>query len=211
MKFKSALGVALFAFLGLVSTVQAAENTLSLATSQLGPAEYGRALPPVGFVNFCARNPLDCQPVGVSSARPSLSAERWKLVSMVNSTVNRMIAPVSDQELYGQAEFWAYPKDAGDCEDYVLQKKRDLESLGIPAAALLITVVRDENNEGHAVLTLTTAQGDFILDNRRDDLLAWKDVEYKFLKRQSPEDPRQWVSLQKDKTPSTSVAVSTQQ
>lgn len=211
MKFKSALGVALFAFLGLISTVQAAENTLALASSQLGPAEYGRALPPVGFVNFCARNPVDCQQVGVSSARPSLSSERWKLVSMVNSTVNRMIAPVSDQELYGQAEFWAYPKDAGDCEDYVLQKKRDLESLGIPAAALLITVVRDENNEGHAVLTLTTAQGDFILDNRRDDLLTWKDVEYKFLKRQSPEDPRQWVSLQKDKTPSTSVAVSTQQ
>ena len=37
---------------------------------------------------------------------------------------------------------------------------------GWPESKLLITVVRDENNEGHAVLTVRTDEGDFILDNR---------------------------------------------
>ena len=78
------------------------------------------------------------------------------------------------------------PTDAGDCEDYLLLKKRYLEGLDFPAAALLITVVLDEKNEGHAVLTVTTDEGDFILDNRRNEIRRWADVDYTYLKRQSP-------------------------
>jgi predicted transglutaminase-like cysteine proteinase len=61
----------------------------------------------------------------------------------------------------------------------------------------LITVVLDEKMQGHAVLTITTDKGDFVLDNRRNDVLRWSDTGYTFLKRQSAEDPRQWVSLSK--------------
>jgi predicted transglutaminase-like cysteine proteinase len=102
---------------------------------------------------------------------------------------------VSDTELYGEEEFWAYPADAGDCEDYVLMKKRYLEKLGFARSALLITVVLDERNEGHAVLTLRTDEGDFVLDNRRNEIRRWSDLDYVFLERQSERDPRQWVSL----------------
>ena len=112
------------------------------------------------------------------------------------------------QTLYGQPEYWAYPKDAGDCEDYVLLKKRYLENLGFPADALLITVVRDEKNEGHAVLTVTAETGDIVLDNRRNEVVDWKDSDYSFLKRQSARDPRVWISLVKDNTPASAFVAS---
>ena len=137
--------------------------------------------------------------MGGKPNRLAMPPERWNLLYQVNNFVNGTIIPVSDQDLYGEPEHWAYPTDAGDCEDYLLLKKRYLEGLGFPPESLLITVVLDEKKEGHAVLTVTTANGDFILDNRRNDILRWSDAEYVFLKRQSPRDPRQWVALVKDK------------
>ena len=54
----------------------------------------------------------------------------------------------------------------GDCEDYVLLKRRMLIQSGWPREALLVTVVRNERDEGHAVLTVTSDKGDYILDMR---------------------------------------------
>jgi predicted transglutaminase-like cysteine proteinase len=162
--------------------------------------EYGKALPPIGFVQFCARQPDECKPSGGRGEKFAMTAARWDLLHRVNTYVNDRIAPVSDQDLYGQPEYWAYPIDAGDCEDYLLLKRRYLMGLGFPGEALLITVVLDEKKEGHAVLTLAAADGDFILDNRRNDIRRWSDVEYSFLKRQSPRDPRVWVALEKTRT-----------
>jgi predicted transglutaminase-like cysteine proteinase len=124
-----------------------------------------------------------------------MSEDRWRMVFRLNSLVNGQIAPESDQILYGEAEYWAYPTVAGDCEDYVLLKQHYLERLGFPRSGLLITVVLDEANEGHAVLTLRTAEGDFVLDNRHNAIRRMSDADYTFLKRQSERDPRQWVSL----------------
>src|SRR4051794_7667118 len=113
--------------------------------------EYDTTLAPIGFVDFCRRYPADCAPLNERAQRIDLTPERWNLLYQVNSLVNRKIAPVSDQELYGQPEYWTYPTDAGDCEDYLLLKKRYLEALGFPAEALRITVVFDESHQGHAV------------------------------------------------------------
>ncbi len=162
--------------------------------------EYGNTLPPVGFVKFCAAHPQDCKTLSNKQERISMSPERWNLLYVVNSYINGRIAPISDQDLYGEDEHWAYPTDAGDCEDYVLLKKRNLEELGFSAEALLITVVLDEKGEGHAVLTITTDAGDYILDNRVDEVLRWNDTHYKFLKRQSHSNPLQWVALAKQST-----------
>jgi predicted transglutaminase-like cysteine proteinase len=167
---------------------------------------FGTALPPVGYVDFCRRSPNDCRRSGRGSNRVTMTDERWKLLRQVNAYVNAKIAPVSDQELYGQAEYWAYPTDAGDCEDFLLLKKRFLEGLGFASGALLITVVLDEKGEGHAILTVATNQGDYVLDNRRDTILRWSDTRYRFLKRQSAEDPNRWVALAKT-TPFATGAV----
>ena len=66
---------------------------------------------------------------------------------------------------------------------------------GWPASALLITVVRDERGEGHAVLTARTMQGDFILDNKTDEIRVWHRTRYDFIMRQSYLNPRIWMSL----------------
>jgi len=158
--------------------------------------EYSETLPPIGFVEFCQRNPENCQPEGSHLRRFGMSEEKWLLVRMVNAFVNGAIAPVTDETLYGTPEYWTIPTDAGDCEDVVLLKKKILVSKGIPEEALRITVVLDEHGEGHAVLTLTSAAGDFILDNRRNEIRAWGDTGYVMLKRQSAQDPRKWVSLE---------------
>ncbi len=77
----------------------------------------------------------------------------------------------------------------GDCEDYVLLKRRMLMQAGWPREALLITVVRDKKGDGHAVLTVKTDKGDFILDNQAENVLLWSETGYRFVKRQSQSDP----------------------
>jgi predicted transglutaminase-like cysteine proteinase len=195
MKLKTLVGGALLALISCSGSANAFEATNAQFTKPLFAHIYGSALPPVGFVDFCSRYPNDCRPLGGKAVRLALTAERWNLLYQVNSYVNEKIAPMSDEDLYGEPEHWDYPTDAGDCEDYVLLKKRYLEGLGFPAEAQLITVVLDEKGEGHAVLTITTENGDFILDNRRNEILRWNDVSYRFLKRQSAEDPMHWVAL----------------
>lgn len=162
--------------------------------------EYGKALPPVGYVKFCATGQDECKTTGGKIERVTMSPVRWNQLKQINNYVNGKIAPVSDQDLYGEPERWVYPVNAGDCEDYVLLKKRYLQGVGFEADELLITVLLDEKGEGHAVLTVRTDSGDFILDNRRNEIMRWDQTHYKFLKRQSQLNPKQWVSLQKNTT-----------
>ena len=179
-----------------------AANNVPQAESAFTP-EFGRARPPIGFVRFCAENPGECKGGLLFTKRIAMDPDRWNLLYQVNTYVNGKIVPISDMELYGEAERWTFPIDSGDCEDYLLLKKRYLEGLGFPPEALLITVVLDEKKEGHAILTVVTDTGDFILDNRRNDITRWKDVPYTFLKRQSQANPKAWVALVKEKTIAT--------
>jgi predicted transglutaminase-like cysteine proteinase len=187
-----------------VSLVCISAGALAADTKKNSAMEYGKTLPPIGFVKFCASSPADCKPKTGGSSIP-MTPERWKLVSQVNAYVNGKIAPVSDQDLYGEPEHWAYPTDAGDCEDYVLLKKRYLEKLGFSREALLITVALDEKREGHAILTLATESGDYILDNRNNDLLRWNSTNYKMLKRQSHKSPLEWVALVKQNPSNSNI------
>ena len=105
-------------------------------------------------------------------------------------------------------EHWSYPDDGyGDCDNYVLLKRKMLIEAGWPREALLITVVRDKNGAGHAILTVKTDRGEFILDNLTQDILVWSETGYEFVKRQSQTDPNLWVSIG-DPRPTTVTAVS---
>ena len=99
-------------------------------------------------------------------------------------------------ENYGVEEYWSYPDNGyGDCEDYALEKRRELMNAGVPAGDLLMTVVRQPNGDGHAVLTVRTSLGEFILDNLETKVLAWTDTDYTYLKRQSTENSGVWVTI----------------
>ena len=126
----------------------------------------------------------------------------------INKWVNEAIKPLTDLDHWGLIEVWAYPDDGyGDCEDYVLLKRRMLIESGWPREALLVTVVRDSKGEGHAVLTVTTNKGDYILDNQNEDILLWFETGYRFVKRQSQSNPNVWVSLG-DQRPAIATAAS---
>lgn len=155
----------------------------------------GAASPPIGHVQFCAVSPDDCGGYDRPSQVVRLSAEIWESLNSFNTTINQQVAPATDMEIYGTLERWTYPGAAGDCEDYVLAKRRALVAAGWPASALLITVVRDEIGDGHAVLTVRTDRGDLILDNKTDEILVWDMTPYRFLKRQSARHAAAWDTL----------------
>jgi predicted transglutaminase-like cysteine proteinase len=153
----------------------------------------GAARAPIGHAEFCSREPSECARTGAKTARAALDSARLSELIRINSTVNGEIAPVTDLDLYGTAERWVYPVNKGDCEDYVLLKRRMLMDAGWDASVLLITVVRDEKGDGHAVLTVATDKGDLVLDNQRETVLSWQDTGYEYIKRQSQTDPKSWV------------------
>jgi predicted transglutaminase-like cysteine proteinase len=166
----------------------------------------GPTLPPFGFVRFCESEPKECKAGRVEETRFDANSERMIELDAINRHVNRTIEPTTDLELYGETEYWTLPrKGKGDCEDYALLKRHMLIKLGWPASSLLMTVVLDEKKEGHAVLTARTAQGDFILDNKVNDLKIWYKVNYTFVMRQSYLDPTVWVSIGPKDTPSPSL------
>src|SRR5262245_45649295 len=168
---------------------------------------FGLAQPPYGFVNFCERMPRECAPGRQEEQRFDATPERFAQLDGVNRAVNHEIEPVTDMELYGEADHWTIPTTRGDCEDYVLLKRKRLIALGWPPSALLITVVRDERGDGHAVLTARTQQGDFILDNKTDEIKIWYRLRYHFVMRQSYLNPRVWMSLDsRERTPTMSLA-----
>lgn len=160
-----------------------------------GMEEMGPARAPIGHVDFCRREPQACASARLAPQRIVLDAEAMAELRRINDYVNTNIAPITDQDLYGVEEYWTYPRDRGDCEDYALLKQRFLIDAGWPESALLVTVVRDEKGDGHAVLTVVTDRGDYVLDNQREPVLAWQDTGYDFVKRQSQTNVRQWVFL----------------
>jgi len=183
-----ASAVALMAF-GAVSAASATERLLYVAVG-----EHARA--PIGWVEFCTENPRECATGRTAARDVVLTPQAWSSLMRINDWVNQSIKPITDQDHWGVVEKWSYPDDGyGDCEDYVLLKRRMLVEAGWPREALLITVVRDRKGDGHAVLTVKTDKGEFILDNQNEKVLAWHETGYRFVKRQSQTDQNVWVSL----------------
>jgi len=163
---------------------------------------------PIGWTEFCAEHARECNTKPVEARDVVLSQKSWKDLVRINKWVNDSIKPMTDMEHWGVVERWSYPDDGyGDCEDYVLLKRKLLMQAGWPRQALLITVVRDLKGEGHAVLTVKTDKGEYVLDNQEEEVLLWSETNYRFVKRQSQSDSNVWVALG-DSRPAISTASS---
>jgi len=159
----------------------------------------GKTSQPIGHYEFCRANRSECSARSFKTARAHLTPKAWNALSRINNSVNQRYEQVTDLELFGRPEVWAYPKRAGDCEDLVLQKRRDLIEQGWPQGALLITVVRQANGDGHAVLTVLTDRGDLILDNLEPRVLVWNETNLHFVKRQSENHTGSWTAINDDR------------
>ncbi len=151
---------------------------------------------PIGASKFCKANRADCAVNRTVVEAMPLDEERWAQLVNVNNLVNAAIVPVTDIDYYRQDEVWAYPTDGyGDCEDYALAKRKALIADGWNPSTLLITVVRQQDGDGHAVLMVRTDRGDLVLDNQDGRVLVWNQTPYQYLKRQSQADASRWVDL----------------
>jgi predicted transglutaminase-like cysteine proteinase len=197
----AAASVIAFAFLAAATAGMADERPLFISAGDATRA-------PIGWIEFCTETPRECAGRPTQPRDVVLTVQAWKDLERVNLWVNTHVKPMTDMEHWGVVEKWSYPDDGyGDCEDYVLQKRRMLIQAGWPREALLITVVRDKHGDGHAILTVKTDKGEYILDNQVDDILLWSDTGYRFVKRQSQSDPNVWISLG-DPRSATSTATS---
>ena len=159
---------------------------------------------PIGHYELCQRLPSECRVLRANVGALKLTQAFWSRMIDVNAAINSMIKPVTDQEMWGKEEVWSYPSNKGDCEDFVLLKRKLLMKAGVPENNLLVTVVRQSDGSGHAVLTVVTDRGDFVLDNLRSDVRIWNETGYAFLKRQSSSNSGKWVGI--DDNSSSSVA-----
>lgn len=191
------------AFRGIVTAIFAtaafsmpalASETVDLSNPAFAPVAGPTSIP-VGAAEFCKANPAECGAYPDLVAVEALTEARWSELIDINDDVNASVVPVTDEELYQVVEYWTYPAGSGDCEDIALEKRRQLVQRGWDASTLLMTVVRERNGNGHAVLMVRTDRGDLILDNQSGRVLVWNDTPYEFVKRQSQTDAGKWVGL----------------
>lgn len=196
-----AMGLASLIVACAVGAPSANDRVAALSPPAMGVAPaalvaLGPAREPMGWTDFCKRYAGECDARPLEPQTVVYDVKTRRAVERLNREVNAQIEPATDFEMWGQQERWDYPQDGrGDCEDYVLLKRKALMEMGLPRQALLITVVTDLQGDGHAVLTLRTDRGDFILDNMNDEVKLWRETPYGFVKRQSQTDPNLWVSI----------------
>lgn len=195
----TALKIALLSAL-MALLAQAPAQALDFTNVAFVQTATGTTSIPVGHAEFCKSRSEECRPHANPVAAVTLTSALWEHLQAVNSYYNQAIVPVTDQDLYQVEEFWTYPNGYGDCEDYVLAKRRELVNAGWPESALLITVVKQANGEGHAVLLVRTDRGDLVLDNQIGTIDLWNETPYKFIKRQSQADAGKWVDMIDERT-----------
>ena len=141
-----------------------------------------------------AQSPLREPPQTVA-----LTAELWTAVTKINDKVNRALKPASDTSLYGVTDRWATPiasgVRAGDCEDYVLEKRRALIAAGVPKTALSIAIATTGWGEHHAVLLIETDRGVYVLDSLTPWILPWRKANLTWHERQVSGSAFRWAMV----------------
>lgn len=146
---------------------------------------------PIAFAKFCDNAADQCVRIGDRDTVELTKQKRTEL-QRVNSEINTAIVYVG--ELEGQDE-WKLNPASGDCDDYAVTKRQRLLRAGWPSGALRIATASTPSGIGHAVLVVSTTQGDLVLDNRTNVVKPWKAVDLKWIKIQSHENPRVWLKL----------------
>jgi predicted transglutaminase-like cysteine proteinase len=170
------------------SRMVAAVVTAVLAIVALGIAtpSLARSKAPLGFQIMCLKTPAECKGGGSSTA--DATAELMATIEAVNARVNAAITPRND----AGADVWTAGATSGDCEDYVLAKRRGLIKAGVPPSALRIAYVKTRSGIGHAILVVHTSKGDFVLDNLNRAVRPLSQSGYRIIAI-SRADPQQWT------------------
>jgi predicted transglutaminase-like cysteine proteinase len=156
-------------------------------STQMPNGVVSSSLPP-GYAEFCGRHPALCQLPEGAGPQPvvSLTPEMEQQLTSVNVRINRSVRPAAD---VGRTGYWE-PADSGDCKTYAVRKMQDLLSAGLPRQALHVAILRTPQEQGHAVLTVDTDRGTYVLDNQSDAVQPWEKLPYTYWSREA--SPGQW-------------------
>jgi predicted transglutaminase-like cysteine proteinase len=194
-KTTKTLGAAFALLLVTVSASGASAQTAGVPIASLPAAASGDARAPYAWNDLCRRTPAECRVDLREAEVVEMTPKLWKTILAVNTRVNREIEAITDEDHWGVVDRWDLPTDGkGDCEDFALLKRKRLAEAGVPRRAMVMTVVIDEENAGHAVMMIRTDRGDFILDNKRNAVLPWSQTGYVYVKRES-QIRTGWTSL----------------
>jgi len=161
-------------------------------------AEKSKEGPP-GWAEFCRNYKSECDVKPSDPHKIAVTAEVWDKLVDVNRWANTHIKPTEDRKHWGKINKWYFADDGkGDCKDYVIVKRRMLMEAGLPREALLITIVWTPQEKGHAVLTVRTDRGDYVLDSLSSKIVLWNQTPYDYVMRQSQSNPNAWLFIDGD-------------
>ena len=91
------------------------------------------------WVDFCRRYAGECPSTGTQAMDINLTPKAMKAIERINKWVNSNIEAVSDKDHWNVVDQWDYPTDGkGDCEDFVLLKRKLLAEEGFPLSLIHI-------------------------------------------------------------------------
>lgn len=177
---KPSLSLAVLAFTVLFTATPSHSGSFTTQTRSITA--------PPGFVPACSRYSWVCSNGHSGHAMKDPAA--LKLLGKVNSLVNSRVRAVADA---GTRDAWTLPTSGkGDCEDFVLAKKKALMDSGFRSDRLSIAVVLDRSGNNHAVLIARLDGGDVVLDNMSRSVKAWDKTGYTYIARQNFDNKRAW-------------------
>jgi predicted transglutaminase-like cysteine proteinase len=159
-------------------------------------------LAPIAHTVFCMRYRNDCevQKVDFRKRNIAMTVDRLNELNTVNRQVNRDITP--QPNLGGLAtEEWLVSPPAGDCNDYAVTKRHELLERGWASRSLLLSEVVVPSGEHHLVLVVRMTDTDqmrdidLVLDNLNANLRPVGITPYKWVRMESPGNPKYWSTV----------------
>ena len=141
---------------------------------------------------FATANSALAEPSGLAASAGQIRLSNWQQLlknsthldepgklEAVNRLVNLSVAYISDQQAWGQNDYWATPEETltlgqGDCEDFAIAKYFGLLKLGVAVERLRLTYVKAlGRNSAHMVLAYYPSPNaqPLILDNLNSQVL----------------------------------------
>lgn len=145
-------------------------------------------LAPMAYVKFCKANQAQCAMDGARDI--TLTEQTLTLLKKVNFEVNHTIQSRNEPK-----DIWQANVSVGDCEDFALTKRARLLKMGFSGAAMRMAVAKTQDGQGHAVLIVSTDRGDFVLDNRNNELKDYQKTDLIWVKIQGTKAPLLWHKI----------------
>lgn len=180
-------GEAVAAFFGAPKSMKPAIDRLQLDRPTLAPMAHAV---------FCVQHPADCEVrrMAFRGGGVKMDEKRWDDLKSVNNKVNRSIVYVRN-DLGHAGDKWIISPRGGDCNDYAVTKRHELLERGWPSRSLLLAEVVTTWGEHHLVLVVRTRDGDLVLDSIAKDIRPFKEARYRWLRLQSPRNPKHWETV----------------